>query len=141
MDELRTKVAELKETWGKIEEAMQTAPDAWKPHLPYSSPAEIGEVVTTIVFLFDRTRAPVGFTPTFRIAKGFAGITLNNALTTSKNLEAGQYNHFPSFLTYLNQILSAFQTMLYFSNGDESRRTIEGLGGKLTEALSLLDSS
>lgn len=141
MDELREKVIELKETWAKIEEAMQVAPDAWKPHLPYSSPVEIGEVVSTIVYLLDRTRAPGGFAPAYRIAKSFATTTINSALSAAKNLEAAQYNHFPPFLTYLNQVLGAFQTMLYFSDSDESRRTIEGLGGKLAEALSLLDTA
>lgn len=141
MDELRQKVVELTESWRKVYEAMQGSPQAWQPHLPYSSPSEIGEVVSTISYLLDRARAPSGFAPTFRIAKGFAATGLNNAVASVKNLEAGQYENLPAFLTYLNQILSGFLTMLRFSDNDESRRAIEGLAGKLGESLALLDTA
>lgn len=141
MDELRQKVTELTESWKKISEAMQASPQAWQPHLPYSSPAELDEVLSMISYLLDRTRAPSGFAPTFRLAKGFAVTSLTNALASAKQLEAAQYQHFPNFLIYLNQILSAFLTLLRFSDTDQSRTAIEELGGKLSESLGLLGTA
>lgn len=141
MDEIKQNASQLKDSWAKIEQAMIDAPEAWQPHLPYSTPAEIGEVVSTIVHFLDRVRAPSGFAPAFRLGRGFSATALKNALNTAKNLEAGQFNHFPTFLTYLNQVMAALQSLNYFSDADERRQAIESLGGKLAEALALLDTA
>ena len=141
MKELREKVRELRGIWRKIQTAMSVSPEGWKPYLNYITPAEIDEVIDSIVYLLDRSKALPGFKPTYRIAKGFSYTALNSALTAAKSLESSQWNNFPTFLTALNQVLSAFHTMFLFSDDDETRRTIEGLGGKLAENLGLVDTA
>lgn len=141
MDPIKEMYSQLRDSWQKVRDAMQAAPDAWKPHLPYSSPAEIDEVVSSLSYLLDRVRAPSGFAPTFHLIRGFAHTSLNAALTSCKALEAGQYTNLPVFLSSLSQILAAAQSMLYYSDHDEARVAIEGLGGKLAEGLALLGTA
>ncbi len=141
MKELKEKVRALQSIWRKIQSAMSVSPEAWKPYLNHITPYEIDEVINAIIYLLDRSKALPGFKPTYRIAKGFSYTALNSALTTAANLEASQWNNFPTFLTSLNQVLSAFHTMFLFSDDEETRRIIEGLGGKLAENLGLVDTA
>jgi hypothetical protein len=141
MKEFQEKVRELKSTWDNVEKAMSLAPEAWKPYLLYTSQAEISEVISIAILLLDRSKALPGFKPTYRVAKGFAITALENALVSAKNLANSQWANFPTFLTSLNQLLSAFHTMFLFSDKDESRRLVEELGGKLSESLALIDTA
>ncbi len=141
MEEIKTKVKELKTGWEMVHSIMSDSPESWQPHLRFIQPAQIKEVIDQICFLLDRSKALGGFKPTYRVAKGLAYTALNNALAALENLKGSQWNSFPTFLTSLNNILAAFHTMFLFSDTDESRRIIEGLGGKLAENLGLIDTA
>lgn len=138
MKELRKQTNELKERWGNVYKAALANQAAWKPHLPNASVKILDEAVNTITFWLDRTRAPSGFSPGYHLGKSMAGVFLPQLITTTQNLEAGQYTHFPSFINGLTNLISALHTMAVYSEKGTSDQANADMNAELSQALALL---
>lgn len=141
MDTLKDQFGELRTLWSAVYEKISAQPETWKPYLPYSSPEEVNEVILTLCHWLERLRAPEGFAPVYRLAKSLIGSSLNNTLSSLKSIDKGEYPHFPTFLTGLNQMLSALHSMSVFANKDEIRDASVSMGGQLAEAISLMGTA
>src|SRR5574337_823919 len=141
MDTLKDQFGELKNLWSAVYEKISAQPETWKPYLPYSSPEEVNEVVLTLCHWLERLRAPEGFAPVYRLSKSLIGSSLNNTLSSLKAIDKGEYPHFPTFLTGLNQMLSSLHSMAIFANKDEIRDVSVSLGGQLAEAIALMGTA
>lgn len=141
MNELRRQTKELKKHWGNVYQNALSNQAAWKPHLPNASIEMLNEAVGTIEILLDRERAPSGFSPGYHIGKTMAGVFLPQLITTTQNLEAGQYNHFPSFINSLTNLISAIHTMAIFSEKEASEKINADISAELAQSLSLLSTA
>lgn len=141
MEEIKQKVRDLQETWNKVYETASSSESAWRPHLPYSSLEELTEVVNTISTLLNRVRAPTGFSPGYHLAKGLAVTALPAILTAAKNIEAGQYNHFPTFVSGISKLLSTIHSMVIFSPYDEKTEIISNISTQLSQSIAVLNTA
>ena len=141
MEEIKQMVRDLQETWSKVYDTASSSENAWRPHLPYSSLEELSEVVNTISSLLDRVRAPTGFSPGYHLAKGLAVTSLPTILTAAKNLEAGQYNHFPTFVNGISKLLSTIHSMVIFSPYDEKTEIITDVTTQLSQSIAVLNTA
>ncbi len=140
MNSIEEQVKALKASWAKAYEGALANPTAWKPHLPNASIHSLDEAVSTIETWLNRLRAPAGFSPGYQIAKATASIFLPQLLAASQNLEAAQYNHFPSFVNALTNTLAAIHTMAVYSDKETSELNAD-LSAHLSQALSLLNTA
>jgi hypothetical protein len=141
MEEIKQNVRELQESWKKIYEAASSSENSWRPHLPYSSLEELTEVVSTIATMLDRVRAPTGFSPGYHLAKGLAATSLPAILTSAKNIEAGQYNHFPTFVNGISKLLSTIHSMVIFSPYDEKSEIVTNISVQLSQGIAVLNTA
>lgn len=141
MEEISEKIALLKENWSKVYKLSITNDAQWKAHLPYSSQIEVDEVMSTLINLLDRIRAPKGFEPNFHLAKGLALSTISQSITYLQNISAGTWGHLPTFINSLNQLLACFHNMIVFSDKKQMRESIAELGDKLAQSLALVDTA
>lgn len=140
MNNIEEQIKALKASWAKAYEGALSNPTAWKPHLQNTSIQSLDEAVSTIDTWLNRLRAPTGFSPGFQIAKATASVFLPQLLAASQNLEAAQYNHFPSFVNALTNTLAAIHTMAVYSDKDTSQLNAD-LSAHLSQALSLLNTA
>ena len=141
MDAVRQQVTELSDGWKIVYETIATNPAVAAPHLETISAAQINEVIEVIVWWLDRAKAPKGFAPRFHLAESVTSISLSSALTALRNVQGGQYNFLPSFVTALNQVASGLHTLIASSENDEVRGHIASLGAELSEKLALVDTA
>lgn len=141
MDEIRDQCSQLKDGWKAVYDAIKASPATYSAHLPFSSPEQLDEVVETILYWLNRAKAPAGFAPVFHMAKGLSALSLANALTSLRSLQAGQYNHLPSFVAHLTQVLSSLHSMIVFGDKDESRLATSDLEARLSQGLALLNTA
>lgn len=138
MDAIREQVSKLTESWGRTMDTAAATPAAWQPFLLNSSLAQVDEAVQTISHWLGRVRAPSGFAPGFHVARAVATVTLPGVTAAGQQLEAGQYNHFPTFLSGIVNLLNALHTMVVFSQKDTSVTAIADLSAELSQALALV---
>lgn len=141
MNEIVETVGKLHASWKRVYETAEASPSSWQPYLPYSSLVMIDEIVESANFWLSRVRAPTGFSPGFKIAKSLAASSLPSLLSSAKNLEAGQYNHFPTFINGLMTLLSTLHTMVIYSQKHESREYIASMSADLSQSLALLSTA
>jgi len=121
--------------------AVSSNPALYEPHLKGATPTQINEVVSMLGHWLNRTRAPKGFAPTFHLASGLTATGLATAVNSVQALARGEYGHFPSFVLALNQMIAGLHSMVLFGDADEGREAVAGLGGKLAEALALVETA
>jgi len=141
MEDIEEQVATLVESWKLIYRTASAAPSAWQPHLPYTKLVILDEVLETINYWLSRVRAPAGFSPGFHLAKSMAAVSLPSLLASAKQLEASQYNHFPTFVSGLLNLLSALHTMAVFSPKSEADATAADITAQLSQGLALLGTA
>jgi hypothetical protein len=98
----------------------------------------LDEVLQTVNYWFSRVRAPSGFSPGFHLAKSLAAASLPSLIASSRQLEAGQYNHFPTFVSGLLNLLSSLHTMVVFSPKEDADSIAADLSAQLSQGLALL---
>lgn len=141
MEDIEEQVARLVDSWKRIYKTASAAPSAWQPHLPYTSLVILEEVLQTVNYWLSRVRAPSGFSPGFHLAKSMAAVSLPSLLASAKQLEASQYNHFPTFVSGLMNLLSALHTMAVFSLKSEADTTAADISAQLSQGLALLGTA
>ena len=141
MDAVRQQVSELRDGWETVYETLSANPAVAVPHLETISAEQINEVIETVVWWFDRAKAPKGFAPRFHLAESVTSTSLSSALTALRNIQGGQYNFLPSLVTALNQVASGLHTLIASSDSNEAREHIASLGTELTEKLALVDTA
>ena len=141
MDAVRKQVIELQDGWKTVYETLLTNPAVAAPHLETISAEQINEVIETVVWWFNRAKAPKGFAPRFHLAEAVTSTSLSAALTALKSIQGGQYNFLPSLITALNQVMSGLHTLLASSESGEVRDNIASLGTELSEKLALIDTA
>src|SRR5438132_5166532 len=141
MDAMRQQVSELRDGWETVYETLSASPAVAVPHLETISAEQINEVIETVVWWFDRAKAPKGFAPRFHLAESVTSTSLSSALTALRNIQGGQYNFLPSLVTALNQVASGLHTLIASSDSNEAREHIASLGTELTEKLALVDTA
>lgn len=141
MDAIREQAQQLAVSWDNVFKKAASTPDAWKPHLPNLSLEIVDEVTRSFVGLIDRAKAPAGFGPGFALAKSVAASALVSLNTLVKQLDAGQYNYLPSFVSSLMSGLSAAHTMMVFSPRDDLEQVAADVGVKTAEALALVNTA
>jgi len=141
MEDIEEQVAKLVDSWKRIYKTASAAPSAWQPHLPYTSLVILEEVLETVSYWLSRVRAPAGFSPGFHLAKSMAAVSLPSLLASAKQLEASQYNHFPTFVSGLMNLLSALHTMAVFSPKSEADATAADITAQLSQGLALLGTA
>lgn len=141
MDAIREQVRKLTESWKRTMDKAAANPSAWQPYLLNSSLAQVDEAVETVSHWLGRIRAPSGFAPGFHVAKAVATATLPSLTAAGQQLEAGQYNHFPSFLSGIVNLLNAIHTMAVFSQKDAANAAAADLSAELSQALALVGTA
>lgn len=141
MEDIEEQVSKLVESWKRIYKTASAAPSAWQPHLPYTSLVILDEVLETVNYWLSRVRAPSGFSPGFHLAKSMAAVSLPSILASAKQLEASQYNHFPTFVSGLMNLLSALHTMAVFSPKSEADTAAADITAQLSQGLALLGTA
>ena len=101
----------------------------------------LNESVEALGKWISRSRAPNGFSPGFHLAKSLAGMQLPSLLTSAKQLEAGQYNYLPSFVSQLISALSAIHAMVIYAPKSEQSTINADFTAELSQSLSLLNTA
>lgn len=140
MPTIEDQIAALKRSWSKAFEHALANPAAWQPHLPNSSISALDEALRTVEYWLERSRAPAGFSPGYHLAKSTASMFLPQLLSACQNLEAGQYNHLPSFANALTNVLAAVHTMAVYSDKETSLLNAD-LAAQLSQSLALLNTA
>lgn len=126
-------------SWEKGFAIASTNSAAALPHLRGISLSQVDEIVNVVTTWLARTRAPTGFAPGFHLAKSVAQASLPGVLGAAQQVEAGQYNHFPSFIAGLLNVLNAIHTMaIYSQKGSDEPTALADFTAELAQALSLL---
>lgn len=141
MDAIREQVSNLTDGWRRTMDKAAATPAAWEPFLLNSSLAQVDEAVQTVSHWLGRIRAPNGFAPGFHVARAVATATLPGVTAAGQQLEAGQYNHFPTFLNGIVSLLGALHTMVVFSQKDASNAGIADISAELSQALALVGTA
>jgi hypothetical protein len=141
LDAIRQQFLTLEETWQGVLSAVSSNPALYEPHLKGATPTQINEVVSMLGHWLKRTRAPKGFAPTFHLASGLTATGLAAAVNAAQALARGEYGHFPSFVLALNQMVAGLHSMLLFGDAGEAREAVAALGGRLAEALALVETA
>ena len=141
MDEVAAQFEKIFESWKRIYETADAAPSSWQPHLPNTSLIMINELVETVNYWLSRVRAPAGFSPGFQLAKSTAASSLPSLLASAKQLEAAQYNHFPTFINGLMNLLSSLHTMSVFSQKNDRDAVVSDFTAQLSQGLALLGTA
>lgn len=132
MDELQNRTRALKSRWDTVYETVVSNPQLW--NYPLLDAEEVNTVVSTIVRLFDRVRAPSGYNAGFELAKACAISTLPAIESQLEQLVAQKFAHVPNFVTQLNQLLSASLSAMLTGTTDKDR-LLASLSSEVTESV------
>lgn len=141
MDAIGEQFEQIQQGWEAVYETLQANPTAAAPQLGNATVEQVNEVMGTIGHWFTRVRAPHGYKPGFHVARALASTSLVAAGNAIQGLQRGEYAHFNALFSALNQILSALHSMLVFSDKQKTRDAVAELGGKIAEALALVDNA
>lgn len=141
MAELNEQIKQLKESWGRIYETTSSNEALWKPQNPSLELETQNEMVGVVLSLFDRQRAPAGFSPGYHLGKSIVSIHFPDLLKFAALLESGQYNQFKNFSNTLISIINAIQTMVVYSQKDKKEDFVANLSAELSQSLSLLETA
>src|SRR5437660_10829978 len=120
MDAVLQQVSEVRDGWKTVYETLSANPAVAAPHLETISVEQINEVIETVLWWFDRAKAPKGFAPRFHLAESVTSTSLSSALTALRNSQGGQYNYLPRVVTALNQLASGLDTLIASSDSKEA---------------------
>jgi len=140
MEDVRSEYQQFKTDWEAIYESLKGDPKVVSAHLGSLTLDQLNEVVGVLSDWFTKTRSPVGFTPVFHLARNLASLSVSSAKTASQAIKAGQYTHFPTLISSLNQILPALHTMLAYS-GRDGIQTVEDMAIRLSEGIQLVNTA
>lgn len=141
MEIIKQQIAEIQTLWTEVYAAMRANPTAWQADLPGFFAEQIDEVVSTITVWLGKVETPNGFKPSFDLAKGLVATSLPQLLSAVKSLQKGEYKYLPTFVSGLNQILSALHSMVVFSSKNDAKNITADLSAQLSEALALLGTA
>lgn len=134
MADIQERIQTLATRWEQVYEATQENTQLWEQHYPDLSPDEVNDIVGTITRLYDRVRAPAGFSAGYEAAKASALSVMPNIDSQLNQLVAQKYNHARNFVTQLNQLLAASLTLFITGSTGEEGRQLSSLAGDIAEA-------
>lgn len=141
MEDIKNQFSEIKSIWERVYKNAFGNPQLWKPHLPNASLEMLNEAVDTVSIWLERSKAPNGLSPGYHLAKSLAAIYLPSLLSAAQQLEAGNYNHFQNFVSYLINMLAAIHTMAVYAPKNNQESVNADFSAELSQALALLDTA
>lgn len=131
MDDIQNRIQSILSKWGQVYEIVESNPQLWTQNYPDLTVDQVGEVVLTIGRIFDRVRAPSGFSAGYEVAKATAISVIPNVETQIDRLISQQFNHTKSFVTQLNQLLGATLTLFVTGQSGDDDREVAALTGEI----------
>lgn len=133
LEKIKEQYVQLRESWSAVYDAVSSSPSSYQPHIPDIDIHDLNDMVDTLGFWIDRTRAPSRLGRQFWLVSSALGSSLFSLNKTVKNLQTAQYGHFPTFVAQLSQVYGILHSMVALSRAD-GVSTASDLAGALAEA-------
>lgn len=133
LEKIKEQYEILRDSWSAVYDAASSSPSTYEPHIPDIDIHDLNDMIYTLGFWIDRTKAPSRLGKQFWLVSSALGSSLFSLNKTVKNLQAAQYGHFPTFVTQLSQVYGILHSMVALARA-EGVSTASDLAGALAEA-------
>jgi len=126
MENVNISIKSIEDHWKNIYETCNGNQTLYEAYLQVVSLDDVGESVLTVLAWLKRIGEKKRITGNYKIAKELLITSLEQTIATLKQIASGQYSHFPTLISRLNQtFVSLFPlTVLSIDKGKEAFSTL-----------------